>query len=67
VFAVYPAGFEILVAGKTRSWRDDKAIAIEAGCYLKERNPTPEVTVRDSRDNALTVIGWQNGTAFVKS
>jgi hypothetical protein len=34
------AQFEILIEDKSRSWRDDKAIAIAAGCYMKERNPT---------------------------
>jgi hypothetical protein len=60
------AQFEILIEGKSRSWRDDKAIAMEAGCYLKERNPTQEVAVRNWRDNSLTVIGWHDGRAFIK-
>jgi hypothetical protein len=60
------AQFEILIEGKSRSWRDDKAIAIEAARYMKERNPTQEVTVRNWRDNSLTVIGWQEGKAFIK-
>jgi hypothetical protein len=58
----------LLSYGETKpgSGPDDKAITIDAGCYLKERNPTQGVTIRDSRDGSLTVIGWQNGKAFVE-
>jgi hypothetical protein len=34
------AHFEIVVDGVSRSFRDDKAIALEAGKTLKERHPT---------------------------
>jgi hypothetical protein len=64
---VIGAQFEILIEGKSRSWRDDKTIAIEAARYMQERNPTQEVTVRDARDNSITAIGWQNGKAFIKA
>jgi hypothetical protein len=50
------ACFEIKVDGKTRSYRDRKEIAIEAGEYLKQMRPQSEVIVRDVRDNSITVI-----------
>jgi len=50
------ACFEIIVDGKPRSMRDLKEIAIEAGKYLKQGNPKSEISVRDIRDNSVTVI-----------
>ena len=50
------ACFEIKVDGKTRSYRDRREIAIEAGEYLKQMRPQSEVIVRDVRDNSITVI-----------
>ena len=61
------ASFEISVNGKPISNRDDRAIAIEAGKYLKERHPNSEVIVRDIRDNSATMIGWEKGLAIVKA
>jgi hypothetical protein len=61
------ASYEISVNGKPISNRDDRAIAIEAGKYLKERHPNSEVIVRDIRDNSATMIGWEMGLAFVKA
>jgi hypothetical protein len=55
--------FEISVAGTPRSYRDDKAIALDAAKTLKERSPTLDVRVRDMRDNSVTVIGWESGKA----
>jgi electron transfer flavoprotein alpha/beta subunit len=57
------AQFEIIVDGKPRSYRDVKAVAIEAAIFLKEQRPTTEVSVRDMRDNSVTAISWQNGKA----
>jgi hypothetical protein len=51
------ACFEIKVDGKTRSYRDQKETAIEAGKYLKQMQPKGEVSVHDLRDNSVTVIG----------
>jgi hypothetical protein len=48
--------FEIKVDGKTRSYRDQKETAIEAGQYLKQLQPKVEVSVRDLRDNSVTMI-----------
>ena len=50
------AYFEIRVDGKTRSYRDLKATAIEAGKYLKQKQPQCEISVRDVRDNSVTAI-----------
>ena len=50
------ACFEIRVDGKTRSHRDRKETAIEAGRYLKQMRPQSEILVRDVRDNSVTVI-----------
>jgi hypothetical protein len=51
------AQFEILVDGKTRSWRDDRETAMEAARYLKERSPNLSVSVRDVRDNTTVQVG----------
>ena len=57
------ANFEIIVDGKPRSMRDLKEIAIEAGIYLKRKQPQSEVSVRDIRDNSSTVIDGENNVA----
>jgi hypothetical protein len=41
------ARWEITIDGVPRSYRDRKEMAIEGAEYLKSRNPTSEVTVRD--------------------
>jgi hypothetical protein len=38
------------------AYRGRKEIAIEAGEYLKQMQAQNEVTVRDIRDNSITVI-----------
>jgi hypothetical protein len=58
------ACFEIIVDGKRRSMRDLKETAIEAGIYLKRKQPQSEVSVRDVRDNSSTVIDGENIVAF---
>jgi hypothetical protein len=50
----FGACFEIIVDDKPRSMRDLKETAIEAGKYLKEKQPQSDVRVRDIR--AVTVI-----------
>jgi hypothetical protein len=50
------ACFEIKVDGKARSYRDQKETAIEAGKYLKQMQPKVEVSIRDLRDNSVTMI-----------
>jgi hypothetical protein len=57
---------EIIVDGVSRSFRDVKAIALEAGCFLKERQRTQSVSVRDLRDGTVVEIGWEAGRVFVK-
>jgi hypothetical protein len=43
--------------------RDARETALEAGLFLKERQPDSEVVVRDVRNDVQTVIGWKNGKA----
>ena len=61
------ATFEILVDGKSLSYRDEKEIAIEAARFLKDRYRQSEVKVRDVRDKSETVIVWENGAAFARA
>jgi hypothetical protein len=42
-----------------RSYRDDRDIAIGSAEYLKERNPTCEVAVRDLEGRERLVIKWR--------
>jgi hypothetical protein len=58
------ANFQIVVDGKSRSYRDVWETALEAGIFLKGRQPTSEVVVRDVQNNTQTMIGWKNGSAF---
>jgi FMN-dependent NADH-azoreductase len=50
------ACFEIKVDDKSRTYRDLKETAIEAGKYFKQAQPQSEVSIRDVRDNSVTVI-----------
>jgi hypothetical protein len=54
------ANFEIIVDGKPRSYRDDLDIAVEAAKYLKSKNPTVQVAVRDIRNNVVTPVQWMS-------
>ncbi len=38
--------------------------ALEAGLFLKGRNPQSEIVVRDTTSGAQTVIEWKNGKAI---
>jgi hypothetical protein len=58
------AQFEITVDGTPRTYRDVKAMAIEAAKLLKEKSPGLAVSVRDMRDGSITEIGWDAGKAF---
>jgi hypothetical protein len=49
--------FEILVDGKTRSWRDVRETAFEAAGYLKDKNPHSDVAVRDARNGTTVSVG----------
>ena len=53
------AQFEILVDGKPRSYRDMKAVAMEAAEYLKNRHPHSEVAVKDLRNGEVTVVVYR--------
>ena len=58
------ANFQILVDGKSLSHPDALETALDAGFFLKERNPKNEIVVRDLTSGAQRVIGWKNGKAF---
>jgi hypothetical protein len=58
------ANFQIMVDDKSRSNRDARETALEAGMFLKELHPASEVVIRDVRSGVQTVIGWKNGKAF---
>jgi hypothetical protein len=61
------AQFEIIVDGKPRSYRDVKAVAIDAAIFLKEQRPRTGVSVRDLGDNSVITTGWETGRAFAKT
>jgi hypothetical protein len=48
--------FEILVDGKTRSFRDTKITAIASAELLKSRNPRSEVAVKDLQTGEITQV-----------
>jgi len=50
------ARYEITIDGKPRSYRDSKPIAIEAGRFLKRKNPNAKVGVRDLETGAVEFI-----------
>jgi hypothetical protein len=50
------SGFDIVVDGKPRTYRDVRQTAIEAGIVFKRERPQSEVAVRDVRDNSVTVL-----------
>jgi hypothetical protein len=62
----FGARFEIIVDGKPRSMRDLKETAIEAGKYLKQKQPQSEVSVRNLRGNSITVIDGEDAAAVRK-
>jgi hypothetical protein len=57
------AQFEISVDGKPRSYRDRKAVAIEAAEYLKWKHPHSEVVVKDLASGKATVVVYKPGAA----
>ena len=58
------ANLQIIVDGKTRSYRDMQETALEAGIFLKERQPQSEVVVRDVGNDVRVVMAWKSGSAF---
>ena len=44
------------LGGKPRSYRDSKPIALDAGSYLKSKNPNIEVTVGNLETGMIDVI-----------
>jgi hypothetical protein len=51
------ARYEILVDGKSRSYRDTKDIAFEAAQYLKLQHPQSEVIVHDVQSKISIAVG----------
>jgi hypothetical protein len=48
--------YEVTVDGKSRTYRNANAAAIETAEYLKRHNPNVEVGVRDLDSGETTVI-----------
>jgi hypothetical protein len=57
------AQLEISVDGKPRSYRDRKAVAIEAAEYLKGKYPNSQVMVQDLASGKETVVAYKSETA----
>jgi hypothetical protein len=51
--------FEISIDGTPRSYRDRKAVAIEAAEYLKWKHPHSEVVVKDLRSGEAMVVAYK--------
>lgn len=51
-----PVNYAILVDGKTLSWRDDRAIAMEAARYVRSRKPNAQVAVQDLVTGEITPV-----------
>jgi hypothetical protein len=58
------AQFEISIEGKPRSYRDRKAVAIEAAEYLKGKFPNSAVTVRDLASGKETAVAYKPDTGL---
>jgi hypothetical protein len=57
------AQFEISIDGKPRSYRDRKAVAIEAAEYLKRKHPHSEVVVKDIASGKETSVAYKTEAA----
>jgi hypothetical protein len=54
------ARWEVTVDGRPRTYDRNRELAVEAGQYLKQKNPNVDVTVRDLEGVEETVvIQWQ--------
>jgi hypothetical protein len=58
------AQFEISIDGKPRSYRDQKAVAIEAAEYLKGKFPNSEVLVKDLASGKATAVAYKPDTGL---
>jgi uncharacterized Rossmann fold enzyme len=56
------AQFEISIDSKPRSYRDRKAVAIEAAEYLKRQRPNSEVVVKDLASGKETAVEYKSET-----
>jgi len=54
--SIQGARYEIFIDGKPRTVRDTKAVALEAGEFLKSKNPNVMVAVRDLVGGETIVI-----------
>jgi hypothetical protein len=52
--------FEISVDGKPRSYRDRKAVAMEAAEYLKWKHPHSEVALKDLVSGKETAVAYKS-------
>jgi len=53
------AQFEISIDGTPRTYRDDRAMAIEAGELLKRRHPHSAVTVENLQTGEKTAVVYK--------
>jgi hypothetical protein len=49
-------GYDIVINGVDRTFRDTKAIALEAAQFLKSRQPNDLVQIRDCASEALLTM-----------
>ena len=56
------AQFEISVDGKPRSYRDRRAVAIEAAERLKRKHPNSEVVGTDLASGKATAVAYKSET-----
>ena len=54
------AQFEISIDGKPRSYRDRKAVAIEAAEQLKRKHPHSVVAVKDLQSGKATGVDFKH-------
>jgi hypothetical protein len=53
------AQFEISIDGTPRTYRDDKAMAIEVAEHLKRKHPHSAVTVQNMQTGETTVVEYK--------
>jgi hypothetical protein len=63
IVATLGAHFGISGGGKPRSYRDCKAVAIEAADYLKRKHPHSEVMVKDIASGKETAVAYRTEAA----
>jgi hypothetical protein len=58
------AQFEISIDGKPRSYRDRKAVAIEAAEYLKWKQPHSEIVVKNLASGEVMAVAYKSETGL---